>query len=250
MKVIEYGKENREVMIFLHGGGLSWWNYKTEAELLSDAYHVVLPILDGHGESDDDFSSIEKNAERIIAYIDEECNGSVKVLGGLSLGAQIVLEILSQRHDICEYAIIESALVEGLPLSDKMISSSVSLSYPLIRQKWFAKLQAAYLHIRKDMFDDYYRDTCLISKNNMISFLKANMAYRLKPDLSNNQARIRIITGEKEDRQITDSARLIHEALPQSTLEVKPGLHHGEYALNKPELYVKEVEEMINGHKD
>ncbi|NLH64249.1 MAG: alpha/beta hydrolase, partial [Erysipelotrichaceae bacterium] len=39
MKVIEYGKENPEVIILLHGGGLSWWNYRKEAELLKDTYH-------------------------------------------------------------------------------------------------------------------------------------------------------------------------------------------------------------------
>ena len=31
MKYIEYGKENNEVIMMLHGGGLSWWNYRKEA---------------------------------------------------------------------------------------------------------------------------------------------------------------------------------------------------------------------------
>ena len=52
MNVIEYGKQNSDIIILLHGGGLSWWNYRAEAELLSDRYHVVLPILDGHADSD------------------------------------------------------------------------------------------------------------------------------------------------------------------------------------------------------
>ena len=59
MKIIEYGKQNREVIILLHGGGLSWWNFRQEAELLCDRYHVVLPVLDGHAESDEAFVSIE-----------------------------------------------------------------------------------------------------------------------------------------------------------------------------------------------
>ena len=37
--------------------------------------------------------------------------GSVIMMGGLSLGGQILLEILSQRKDICKYAIVESVLV-------------------------------------------------------------------------------------------------------------------------------------------
>ena len=57
MNLIEYGKQNSDVIMLLHGGGLSWWNYRAEAELLADRYHVVLPILDGHAESGADFVS-------------------------------------------------------------------------------------------------------------------------------------------------------------------------------------------------
>ena len=32
MNYVEYGKENSNVIILLHGGGLSWWNYKEVAE--------------------------------------------------------------------------------------------------------------------------------------------------------------------------------------------------------------------------
>ncbi len=31
MNYVEYGKENSDVIILLHGGGLSWWNYKEVA---------------------------------------------------------------------------------------------------------------------------------------------------------------------------------------------------------------------------
>ena len=48
MNVLEYGKENQQTIMLLHGGGLSWWNYSEAAELLKDRYHVILPILDCH----------------------------------------------------------------------------------------------------------------------------------------------------------------------------------------------------------
>lgn len=52
LNYVEYGKENSDVIILLHGGGLSWWNYKEVAERLQTDYHVVLPILDGHAGCD------------------------------------------------------------------------------------------------------------------------------------------------------------------------------------------------------
>ena len=110
MRYVEYGNQNPETVILLHGGGLSWWNYRNAAHLLSDRLHVVLPILDGHTDSDAPFTSIEDNAARIIAHIDEHFGGKVLALGGLSLGGQIAVEMLSQRSDICRFALIESAL--------------------------------------------------------------------------------------------------------------------------------------------
>ena len=94
----------------LHGGGLSWWNYREVAKLLEKDYHVILPVLDGHADSDAAFTTIEDNAARLISYIDSHFGGQVAVLGGLSLGGQVALEMLSQRLDICRYALIESAL--------------------------------------------------------------------------------------------------------------------------------------------
>ena len=34
MRVVAYGKDNTDIIVLLHGGGLSWWNYRKEAELL------------------------------------------------------------------------------------------------------------------------------------------------------------------------------------------------------------------------
>ena len=107
----EYGTNQKEAILLLHGGGLSWWNYREAAELLQEKYHVILPILDGHAGSDRPFTSIEENASEIISFIDERLNGSALLIGGLSLGGQILLEMLSQRGDICAYALVESAAV-------------------------------------------------------------------------------------------------------------------------------------------
>ena len=62
MNYKEYGKENQKTIVLLHGGGLSWWNYREAAELLQGDYRVILPILDGHAGSDRSFTTIEDNA--------------------------------------------------------------------------------------------------------------------------------------------------------------------------------------------
>ena len=246
MKIIEYGKHNENIIVLLHGGGLSWWNYQAEAELLTDSYHVVLPVLDGHADSDNDFVSIEENARRIISFIDKEYGGSVLLIGGLSLGGQVLVEMLKQRGDICRYAIIESASVISSKLTGALIGPTFSSSYGLVQKKWFAKMQFSYLRIRNELFDKYYEDTSKITKENMISFLKASTEYEIKPGLQDVKASVRIIVGSKEQRSILRSAKLLHDTIAGSRLEIKDGLYHGEYSINHPELYVKELLEMMN----
>ena len=139
MRFIEYGKENKDVIVLLHGGGLSWWNYREVAELLQTDFRVILPILDGHSGSDSDFTTIEDNADRIISFIDENFGGSVLLLGGLSLGGQVLLEILSRRKDICRFAIVESALVIPSKITHSMIAPAFGSCYGLIKYRWFSK---------------------------------------------------------------------------------------------------------------
>ena len=237
--MIEFGQQNPDVIMLLHGGGLSWWNYREVAKRLAERYHVVLPVLDGHADSDAPFASIEDNAARLISYIDAHFGGQVLLLGGLSLGGQIAVEMLSQRKDICRYALLESALVKPSKLTAAMIGPTFGMSYGLVKQRWFAKLQADYLGIPRELFDDYFRDTCALSKADMIAFLKANSLYTIKPGLSETTAKTKIVAGAKEPKSIRDSAKLLREAIPGSRIEILPGLRHGDLSINHPVRYVE-----------
>ena len=242
---MEFGQQNPDVIMLLHGGGLSWWNYREVAQKLAEQYHVVLPVLDGHADSKVPFTTIENNAARLISYIDTHWGGQVLAIGGLSLGGQVAVEMLSQRKDICQYALLESALVKPMKLTSALIGPTFAMSYGLIKQKWFAKLQADYLGIPKDLFDDYYRNTCKISKADMIAFLKANSLYTIKQSLSETRVKVKIVAGSKEQKNIRDSAGFLHKAIPGSSMEILPGLRHGDLSLNKPDQYVKILTDWI-----
>jgi pimeloyl-ACP methyl ester carboxylesterase len=89
----ETGNKEFSTMIFLHGGGLLDWSLKRIVEGFHEEFHVIHPIIDGHGE--EAFISISDSATKLIHYIDTQCSGRVFVIAGLSIGAQIVTEVLS-----------------------------------------------------------------------------------------------------------------------------------------------------------
>ena len=244
MKVMEFGQHHTDVILLLHGGGLSWWNYREAAESLAEDYRVILPVLDGHSGSDEGFTSIEANATRILRYIDTHLGGRITALGGLSLGGQIALEMLAQRPDVCRFALIESPLVKPMTLTRALIAPTFGMSYGLIQKPWFAKLQAAYLGIPASLFEDYYRDTCAIAKADMIAFLEANCGYTPKAGLAATTAKVKIVAGSREQKNILDSAKRLHSLIPGSLLEILPGLIHGELSLCHPEQYVRILKEL------
>lgn len=245
MKYAEYGLMQNETIIFLHGGGLAPWNYCDKAEQLQDRFHIIIPVLDGHNGSDADFTTIENNADEIINYIDENFCGRIFMICGLSLGGQILTEILAKRKDICKYAIIESTLVIPMKITYAFIQPIFSICYPLIKKRWFARLQFKTLHIKESLFEDYYRDSAAISKENMLAFLKANSDYKLKDSVKESLARVLILVGSKESRIMKKSAEILYGQIPNATLEVLSGYYHGDLGINHASEYIQKIDDLI-----
>ena len=245
MNFKEYGDSQNDTIMLLHGGGLSWWNYKKETEKLQENYHIIIPILDGHANSDRKFTSIEDNAQEIIDYIIKNYNGHISLIGGLSLGGQILLEILSRKNDICDYAIIESALVIPMKITYKIIRPTLFMFYSLISKKWFSKIQFNFLKIRKDLFTDYYNDTCKIQKEDMILFMKANSKYRIKDSLKNTKSKVLVIVGDKERPIMKRSASIIHQNIKGSILKILSNYFHGDFSINNPKQYVSVINKFM-----
>jgi len=245
MKAVEYGKHNQDVIILLHGGGLSWWNYREAAEKLSERFRVVLPVLDGHAESDRPFTTIEDCAENLIRYVDETFGGHVLLMGGVSLGGQILAEILSRRKAICDYAVLESVLAVPMKLTAALIGPAFSLCYPLIQKRWFARWQFRSLHIQPSLFEDYYRDTCSITRENMIAFMKANAGFRAGETLCGCKAKTLVAAGGKERPVMIRSAKRLANLLPNARLDILKGYFHGEISINHAEKYVQKLLQLM-----
>lgn len=245
MNYREYGANDARTIVLLHGGGLSWWNYREVAERLAGEYHVVIPILDGHAGSDRDFTGIEDNAAEIVEFIDAHLGGGVELIGGLSLGGQVLLEVLARRGDICRHALIESACVVPSMLTAKMIGPALDCSYGLVRYEWFSRLQFRALRIQAGLFDDYYRDSCAITKRNMAAILRASSEYALNDAVRSAKARAHVFVGGREDGRMQTSARMIRDALPACELEVLPGWSHGAFSLNHAEAYARRIEAIL-----
>jgi len=248
MKMIKtFGDPSLPAIFLIHGGGLSWWMWQTHIDLLQPHFYVLVPVLSGHGENNkEDFISISESANQIISFINNNLNGNVNTLVGLSVGAQIICDMLAKQPNITQNAIIESALVKRMPLMTQLGAPIVTLTYPLIKKKWFAKLQAKQLYIPNDMFTAYFEDSKKMSKQSLINLTKSNADFSINKTITQTASRIIILYGEREPHIMQTSARQLANSLPSAQLAKQQNMHHGEKCLTAPRAHAQLILDFIS----
>jgi len=232
----ESGNPDAPMIVFLHGGGVSGWMWNRQVEFFSN-YHVLVPDIESHGKSHSEhFVSIEESAGKIIRLIESKSGGKKVTIVGLSLGAQILVEILSEAPEIAECAIINSALVRPMKWTKKMIKPMFRMSYGLIKNRKFARLQAAQLYISDEDFEIYFAESKNTLLEDLIQVLESNMSYSLPPEFKNAKVKIMVLVGAKEKGVMLKSAHDMLQSNKYCTGYSVPGIGHG-VSLADPELF-------------
>ena len=232
----EFGDKNFPHILLIHGGGNSWWNYLRQAQMLSDKYHVILPTLNGHGEEyQKDYISTEDSALQIMDYIKNNCDGKLFAVGGVSLGGQIAIELLSLDSDIAHKAIIDGSICIPQHKLARISIVIVKLFGKLMFSKVASKIQ---LSLMKKMYpnmaypeeiENYYmEDMPRIPIKTLVTMYQTYMGrYTLKNTITESKAQVLYIYGEKEMSCVKESAKLFKEMHPNCTLYEAKGYNHG-----------------------
>lgn len=244
MKFEESGDINAPLIVFLHGGGVSGWMWDQQVAYFSH-YHCLVPQLPEHGLNNHDMKfSIKESAEELIQLIEEKANGKTVILIGFSLGAQIVIEIVSKRPKLAQYAMINSALVRSITYPKWLLHGTIRLSYPFIKQRWFAKLQSKTLYINEEYFEKYYEESCQLSVETLIRVLEENMSFTIPKEFSKVTGKLLVTVGEKEKSIMKQSAKDLVNANPNSLGVIIPNVGHGA-PLATPKFFNQLVEEWL-----
>lgn len=115
----EYGTENSEPIVFVHGHGGRLQYFKHQIEGLKDRYHIVAYDMRGHGASSKEVKNLDmlrlgQDLHELIAYL----NLVNPVLVGWSLGSNIVLA------DLMQYGNDNVRAVVTIDNSPKMINDA------------------------------------------------------------------------------------------------------------------------------
>lgn len=241
----EYGDKKASLMLFLHGGGVSGWMWDKQVQYFTH-YHCVVPDLPEQGLSTHKTNfSIKCSAEKLISLIEDKAKGKKVIVIGFSLGAQVTIQMLSMKPDLIDYAIINSALVRPLSFAKKWISPSVRLTFPLIKNKSFSKIQAKTLYVNKDYFEKYYQESCQMKSDTLVRILEENMSFEIPDDFDKAKGKILVTVGEREKAVMKKSAMDLVKSNPNCKGVIISNMGHG-IPLAKPDFFNQMMEVWID----
>lgn len=241
---MEYGNKKGPLLVFIHGGGVGGWMWDKQIEYFNE-YHCLVPTLQGHGSRSKEIAfSIHENALEIIQLIEQKKGEKDVHIIGFSIGAQICLEIVSLAPNLIKTAVINSAVVIPMKYMIPFISPTIKMTFPLVKNKSFAKAQAKQLYMDGEHFKIYYEESLKMNAEALINVLKENMAYSLPDNFSKSTARVLVTAGEKELGLVKKSVRKIAEGNEHFESFFVPDIGHG-FPVAKPDLFNQVLEEWI-----
>lgn len=252
----EFGEKSKPHIMLIHGGGNAWWNYLRQARTLSSHYHVILPTLDGHGEEyRTDYISTEDSADKIMEYIKRDCDGALFALCGVSLGGQIVMELLSRNPNIAKKAIIDGSICYPQPGMARFSIAVIRFCGGFLFSKTACKFQMAIMdkllppkmRYPQDIAAYYMEDMPHIRKETLYTMYRTYMMhYNLKSGIRNTTAQVMYLYGSKEMKCVKKSAQMFKALVPSCKIYEAKGYNHGYLSVYLPEEWLAMAEPFFN----
>ncbi|WP_238544688.1 alpha/beta fold hydrolase [Geomicrobium sp. JCM 19037] len=238
-----YRSGNRlPLLVFLHGGGVSGWMWQEQVEYFRD-YECIVPDLLGHGRSSKSHFSIHDCADELLALIEQYKDERQVTVIGFSLGAQVLVSMLSKHPSLIDRALIISASTRPIKFH-RVIATMATWSLPLARNKAFARLQAKQLYISDQYFQDYYKETVAMPKTIFHQVMTENLSFSIPEGFEDTNCKMLVIIGEKEKSMMKKSMTELIDCNDQCKGYVMPGVGHG-VPLHSPTIFHQLVEEWM-----
>lgn len=235
----ETGKSNSETIVFLHGGALGGWMWDKQLEAFKD-YHCLVPDLPEHGKSNEIKPfTINHAADDIVNLIRERAHGGKAHVVGISLGAQIAVEMLSKSPEIMDHVLISGTLVRRIPATNfllKLLDYTIKSYMPIKDTDFLIKANIRSYNFPKEYFKTLKEATKSISSDSLNRILHENMLFKIPEGLEKANNPVLIISGGKEYGIIKESAKDLNEVLHNSQYCVAENMVHA-WNLTEPEFF-------------
>lgn len=236
MRFYTFGnKENKKIML-IHGMGTTWnMSFSSLISILEKNYYVIAVSLDGYNpEESSIFDSFEKQAEKIVKYLSEECNGKIDIIYASSMGGAILI-LLSNKAIKAGTSIIDGLYADYFGGFAKTATKIMtSLTYKTMSGKSAFLMKAMGIdsqdELKKKMYIDAERETIFNCYYSTYTFKT--------PDCFTDRVHIWYGSKEKYPPKLASKIKKINK-----NVEIKEfnDCGHGSL-LDQPEKLISEIE--------
>ncbi len=235
----ETGKNNDKTILFIHSEVTAGWIWDKQVEAFKD-YHCIVPDLPEHGKSAGAKPfTMQGAADMIIDIIKNKAKNGKAHLVGISMGAQIIVQVLSMAPEVVDHAFISGALIcNPKPTKTflKLLNHLIEVYLPDKNKTIRIMSYVRSYNIPKSLRSKFKESTYIIEPESLDNIIRENMLFRMHRSLKNVDLPVLVMTGEKDYKIIKKSARDLLNELPNSRGAMALKVGHL-WNIENPELF-------------
>ena len=254
MRVLEYGKEHEKTLLFLPCTAEPEWAFTDSVKLLAQDYHVMQVVYDGHGETGEDFISVETTVDEITDWLQTHGIICLDAAYGCSLGGACLTCFLALGKIPVGRAVIDAGIT---PYQMPLILRRLACLRDFCGFRLIAKnrkiLEAAYPPERWtlpgcDPVKEYdalaaYLKTYSKCTVRHIFWSANNYTLPSKPAVTG--CRITYWYGEEEKKARRGNISFIKNYFPNVQMRVIPKMEHAELVMLHPQEFYRRIRELL-----
>ena len=253
MMIYEFGNIENPKLLLFHGMACTWkQNFGQVIEKLKDHFYLIIPAYDGHNPNENkDFISIKHTADEIDAYIKKNHHGKIYASYGFSMGANILIEILSNQNIQMEKVIIDAPDFTPFPSWFMKPISKVIASVGIKALQNPNKINSIILFLMTGSISKDYGSKMVnssiflgLTKNTISNAYYADHVQLIPKTFKDTNVQVMCWSGSKEAGAIK-SIRNLSKHRPQLRKKQFKGYRHGELVIVHSDQFITELEAVL-----
>ena len=250
MQVLEYGQDHPKALLFLPCTAEPSWAFTDAVTLLAQDYHVLQIVYDGHGETGEDFRSVETTVDAVTDWLLAHGITRLDVAYGCSLGGACLTRLLALGRMPVGRAVIDAGITPyRLPLLVRKLICGVDFwGFKLVTASR-KMLETAYPPDRwtlpgRDPAAEYDALTAYLktySDRTIRNIFWSANNYALPPQPAQTGCRLAYWYGEEEARARSRNIRFIRQYFPGVQTCAVPKMDHAELVMIHPQEFYRRI---------
>ena len=250
MRTLEYGKEHEKTLLFLPCTAEPEWAFADSVGLLLQDYHVIQIVYDGHGETGEDFISVETTVDEVTDWLQARGITHLNAAYGCSLGGACLTRFLALGKIPVERAVIDAGITPyRMPLILRRLAClRDDLGFRLIA-KSRKILETVYPPERwtmpgRDPVKEYDALAAYLktySKRTVRNIFWSANNYTLPTKPAEMGCQITYWYGEEEKQARHSNICFIKQYFPRAQLHEIPKMDHAELVMMYPQEFYRRI---------